>query len=221
MVLKVKTDVRIFLSKLNITIIVYILFYSIIYLYRHGQINLPALTVFFVSTIITSVLNFFPAKRFYLKNSYLYLKNSRKEPNSMEDIPIKPQDISGYSLNNPFPKLSKWCDSSKNITLFLNNGKHIVFSAKDQEAVFIKWLKENFIREENNYPKRGIIETFFYTLLSLLLFLFYLYLYKTDSLSNSDFLYLITTGACFAYNLFFIISGIVLSSIWKLRKSDF
>ena len=214
MVLKVKTDVRIFLLKVNWYVIAGIIVYSFFYLY-HGRIKLSPLLPFLIGTVISSIESFFSAKRIHLQNSYLYLKNNKEEPNSLKDIPIKPTDISGYMLNNPFPKLSKWCDSSKNITLFLNNGKYIILSAKDQELFLMKWLKENYIREESRVSKRGIIETGIITILSLCIFLFYLLLYKNDALNNSDFLYLITSTVCLAYNLIYIITGLVL----KRRES--
>ena len=181
----------------------------------HGRIKLSPLLPFLIGTVISSIESFFPGKRIHLQNSYLYLKNNKEEPNSLKDIPIKPTDISGYMLNNPFPKFSKWCDSSKNITLFLNNGKYIILSAKDQELFLMKWLKENYIREETRTSKRGIIETGIITILSLCIFLFYLLLYKNDTLKNSDFLYLITSTVCLAYNLIYIITGLVL----KRRES--
>lgn len=209
MVLKVKKDVRIFLLQLNWIVVAYILIYSIIYLF-HGRINLTPLAPCLIGILIKSPESFFQQKRIHLQNSYLYLKNNKKDPSPTKDIPIKPENISGYMLNNPFPKLSKWCESSKNITLFLDNGKHIILSAQDQDLYLMQWLKENYIKEEIRSSNRGIFETLFLTLTSLLLFLFYLHLNKTGKLIEADFTYLVTCSLCLAYNFIYIITGFML-----------
>ena len=212
MVLKVKKDVRIFLLHTNWIVVTYILVYSIIYLF-HERLKLTPLAPCLIGVLANSVASFFPPqKKIHLQNSYLYLNNSKKEPSPTKDIPIKPEHISGYMLNNPFPKLTKWCESSKNVTLFLDNGKSVILSAKDQDLFLMRWLKENYIRAEIRSSYRGIIETLFLTLISLILFLFYLYLYKTGKLIASDFIYFVTASVCLAYDFLYIVSGLMLKS---------
>ena len=189
MKLNVKTDLRVFLAKVNFSIVTWIIICIAFYFY-HNELDIPSFMSFFPG-ILTGAFDIIFQRKVYLNNSYLYLKQRREEPSPLKDIPIKPEDISGYHLNNPFPEFSKWCDSSKNITLF-------------------RWLKENFIREAPDVPKRGIIETTILTAASLCAFLFFLYLYNSASLPKYGLSYLIFSGICLTYSLIYIVSGIIL-----------
>ena len=208
MKLNVKTDLRVFLAKINFSFITWIIICIAFYFY-HKRLYISPL-ISFIPGILTGAFDIIFQRKVYLNNSYLYLKQKREEPSPLKDIPIKPEDISSYHLNNPFPEFSKWCDSSKNITLFLKNGKNIVFSAKDEDLFLIRWLKENFIREAPSVPKRGIIETIILTAASLCAFLFFLYLYNSASLPKYGLSYLIFSGICLTYSLIYIVSGIIL-----------
>ena len=208
MKLNVKTDLRVFLAKVNFSIVTWIIICIAFYFY-HNELDIPSF-MSFLPGILTGAFDIIFQRKVYLNNSYLYLKKRREEPSPLKDIPIKPEDISGYLLNNPFPEFSKWCDSSENITLFLKNGKHIVFSAKDKDLHLLRWLKENFIREAPSVPKRGIIETTILTAASLCAFLFFLYLFNSASLPKHGLSYLIFSGICLTYSLIYIVSGIIL-----------
>ena len=208
MKLNVKTDLRVFLAKIVFSFVTWILICVAFYFY-HKKLYISPL-ISFAPGLVTNGFDFIFQRKVYLNNSYLYLKQNRDEPNPLKDIPIKPDDISGYHLNNPFPEFSKWCDASKNITLFLKNGKHVVFSAKDQDLFLSPWLKENFIREESTIPKRGIIETTILTATNLGTFLFFLYLFNSANLPKYGLSYLIASGICLSYSLIYVVSGIIL-----------
>ena len=115
MKLNVKTDLRVFLAKVNFSIVTWIIICIAFYFY-HNELDIPSFMSFFPG-ILTGAFDIIFQRKVYLNNSYLYLKQRREEPSPLKDIPIKPENISGYHLNNPFPEFSKWCDSSENITL--------------------------------------------------------------------------------------------------------
>lgn len=208
---KKKIDIRVALAKINFTITL-IVFITIIFSFIYK--NLSPFTNLLTALI---PLDFLSKQKICLFNSYLFLNYRGKEPSPTKDIPIKPQDIECYSVNNPFPAFSNICYSSKNITLFLKNNKKITISAKDQEFYLIRWLKENFIREEDRIFMLGRIETTILTVVTLLEGLFFFNLYKSGNMPKYSMGYFITTAASLAYWLIYIISGIAIS---KGAKED-
>ena len=208
---KKKIDIRVALAKINFTITL-IVFITIIFSFIYK--NLSPFTNLLTALI---PLDFLSKQKICLFNSYLFLNYRGKEPSPTKDIPIKPQDIECYSVNNPFPAFSNICYSSKNITLFLKNNKKITISAKDQEFYLIRWLKENFIREEDRIFMLGRIETAILTGVTLLEGLFFFNLYKSGTMPKYSMGYFITTAASLAYWLIYIISGIAIS---KGAKED-
>ncbi len=208
---KKKIDIRVALAKMNFTITL-IVFITIIFSFIYK--NLSPFTNLLTALI---PLDFLSKQKICLFNSYLFLNYRGKEPSPTKDIPIKPQDIECYSVNNPFPAFSNICYSSKNITLFLKNNKKITISAKDQEFYIINWLKENFIKEEDRIFMLGRIETTILTVVTLLEGLFFFNLYKSGNMPKYSMGYFITTAASLAYWLIYIISGIAIS---KGAKED-
>ena len=169
------------------------------------------------SNLITALipLDLLSKQKICLFNSYLFLNYKGKEPSSTTDIPIKPQDIECYNLNNPFPALNNVCNSGKNITLFLKKNKKVIFSAKDQEFYIVNWLKENFIRKDDKILILGRVETALCLLVTLLEFLFFFNLYKSGNMLKYGMQYFITSAICLAYWLVYIISGIILQKVEK------
>ena len=208
---KKKIDIRVALAKINFTITL-IVFITIIFSFIYK--NLSPFTNLLTALI---PLDFLSKQKICLFNSYLFLNYRGKEPSPTKDIPIKPQDIECYSVNNPFPAFSNICYSGKNITLFLKNNKKITISAKDQEFYIINWLKENFIREEDRIFMLGRIETAILAVVTLLEGLFFFNLYKSGTMPKYSMGYFITTAASLAYWLIYIISGIAIS---KGAKED-
>ena len=202
---KKKIDLRVALAKIAFILTVVTLV-TIIFSFIYHKLS-P------FSNLITALipLDLLSKQKTCLFNSYLFLNYRGKEPSPTKDIPIKPQDIECYNLNNPFPALNNVCNSGKNITLFLKNNKKVIFSAKDQEFYIVNWLKENFIRKEDKILILGRVETALCLLVTLLEFLFFFNLYKSGNMSKYCTAYLITSAACFAYWVIYILSGIAIS----------
>ena len=202
---KKKIDIRVALAKIAFTLTV-ASFVTIICSFIYHNLSPFA-------NLITALipLDLLSKQKTCLFNSYLFLNYRGKEPSPTKDIPIKPQDIECYNLNNPFPALNNVCNSGKNITLFLKNNKKVIFSVKDQEFYIVNWLKENFIRKEDKILILGRVETALCLLVTLLEFLFFFNLYKSGNMSKYCTAYLITSAACFAYWVIYILSGIAIS----------
>lgn len=204
---KKKIDIRVALAKIAFILTV-ANFVTIILSFIYDKLS-P------FSNLITVLipLDLLSKQKICLFNSYLFLSYKGKEPSSTADIPIKPQDIECYNLNNPFPVLNNVCNSGKNITLFLKNNKKVIFSAKDQEFYIVNWLKENFIRKDDKILILGRVETALCLLVTLLEFLFFFNLYKSGNMLKYGMQYFITSAACLAYWLVYIISGIILQKV--------
>lgn len=219
---KKKFDLRVSLAKIDYCFTFYFLLYilikavinkvnPIIYQNHHFSLYIRLQPFWaMIPATIDAAFSHFGRKKIFLANSYLYFKYKGKEPSPTKDIPIKPEHIECYSLNNPFPAFREYCNSSKNITLFLKSGKIITLSAKDQELFFIKWLKENFIRQEDKISKRGWIETAVFTAFTILEFLFFFNMYNFGNMPENGTPYMIASAACLFYWLVYIISGIAI-----------
>ena len=205
---KKKIDIRVALAKVAFTLTV-ASFVTIICSFPYHDLSPFA-------NLLTALipLDLLSKQKICLFNSYLFLNYKGKEPSPTKDIPIKPQDIECYSMNNPFPALNNVCNSGKNITLFLKNNKKIIFSAKDQDFYIVNWLKENFIRkEEDKILILGRVETALCLLVTLLEFLFFFNLYKSGNMPKYGMQYFITSAVCLAYWLVYIISGIIIQKV--------
>ena len=184
---KKKIDIRVALAKIAFILTV-TTFVTIILSFIYDKLS-P------FSNLITALipLDLLSKQKICLFNSYLFLNYKGKEPSSTTDIPIKPQVIGCYNLNNPFPALNNVCNSGKNITLFLKNNKKVIFSAKDQEFYIVNWLKENFIRKDDKILILGRVETALCLLVTLLEFLFFFNLYKSGNMLKYGMQYFITS----------------------------
>ncbi len=219
---KKKFDLRVTLAKIDYCFTFYFLLYIVIeaivnrvnpVIYQNHQFSLYVrLRPFWmmIPATLDAVFSHLGGKKICLDNSYLYLRYKGKEPSPTKDIPIKPEYIECYSLNNPFPAFRKWCNSSKNVTLFLKDGKIITLSAKDQELFFINWLKENFIRQESKNSRRGCIETAVFTAFTILEVLFFYNMYKFGNMPENGTQYMIASAICLAYWILYIISGLAI-----------
>lgn len=206
-----KIDIRVSLARIDFTLTL-VIFLSIIF-------SLVYKKFFAFSNILTAIipLDFLSKQKICFFNSYLYLKYKGKEPSPIKDIPIKPQDIECYSVNNPFPPFNRCTYSGKNITLFLKNGKNVTFSAKEQEFFLINWLKENFIREEDKISRRGRIQTMIVMVVSLLELVFLFNLYKSGNMPKYGSFYLIASAVSCAYWLMYIISGAAIKAFVRVE----
>jgi hypothetical protein len=92
----------------------------------------------------------------------------------------------------------------------LKNNKKVIFSVKDQEFYIVNWLKENFIRKDDKILILGRVETALCLLVTLLEFLFFFNFYKSGNMPKYGMQYFITSAACLAYWLVYIISGIII-----------
>ena len=204
---KKKIDIRVALAKIAFTLTV-ASFVTIICSFIYHNLSPFA-------NLLTALipLDLLSKQKTCLFNSYLFLNYRGKEPSPTKDIPIKPQDIECYNLNNPFPALNNVCNSGKNITLFLKNNKKVIFSVKDQEFYIVNWLKENFIRKEDKILILGRVETALCTIVSLLEVLFFLNMYKSGIMPKYGMQYFITSAVCLAYWLVYIISGIIIQKV--------
>ena len=204
---KKKIDIRVALAKIAFTLTV-ATFVTIICSFIYHNLSPFA-------NLLTALipLDLLSKQKTCLFNSYLFLNYRGKEPSPTKDIPIKPQDIECYNLNNPFPALNNVCNSCKNITLFLKNNKKVIFSVKDQEFYIVNWLKENFIRKEDKILILGRVETALCLLVTLLEFLFFFNLYKSGNMPKYGMQYFITSAVCLAYWLVYIISGIIIQKV--------
>ena len=204
---KKKIDIRVALAKIAFILTV-ATFVTIIFSFIYHNLSPFA-------NLLTALipLDLLSKQKTCLFNSYLFLNYRGKEPSPTKDIPIKPQDIECYNLNNPFPALNNVCNSGKNITLFLKNNKKVIFSVKDQEFYIVNWLKENFIRKEDKILILGRVETALCLLVTLLEFLFFFNLYKSGNMPKYGMQYFITSAVCLAYWLVYIISGIIIQKV--------
>ena len=208
---KKKIDIRLALAKIDFTLTL-IIFITIVFSFIYKKLS-P------FSNLLTAIipLDFLSKQKLCLFNSCLFFNYKGKEPSPTKDIPVKSQDIECYSVNNPFPAYSCWCNSSKNITLFLRNNKKITFSVKEQEFFIINWLKENFIREENKISILGRIETAIFAFVTLLELLFFINMYISGNVPEYGIPYLIASAACFADWVVYIISGIMINAFVQVE----
>ena len=145
-------------------------------------------------------------ERRFFRETLFILKNKREKSKPYKDTPIKLTDITGYSLNNPFPSFDDWCKSSNNLTLYLLNGKHRTFSVKEQ-SMLVDWLKENNISCISKKSIGNIIEHIIYTAANLFFIVFYSYQIKAKD-TDLGIIFLIISVVCIAYWIVYIISGL-------------
>lgn len=162
----------------------------------------------FVSFIIILVICITSdySKVVFFEKPYIYLKNVREKINPLNDLPIRLPDITGYSVDNPFPAFRLWCWSSQNLTLHLLNGKHETLFVKEQ-SMLIDWLKENNICYVSKKSTGIILEHIMYTVLNLFFIVFYKYQIKS-AYTESGFTCLLMSIACFVYWIIYIVSGL-------------
>jgi hypothetical protein len=164
----------------------------------------------FITSAVTSLIGWFMDRRYigiFLEKPYIYLNTYRRKVSPINDLPIRLPDITGYSLNNPFPVYQRWCKSSSNLTLYLLYGKQVTFSVKEQ-SMLVDWLKENYIRCIRKIDSRAVIEHIICTIINLFLIVFYIYQIKMDVQADASFNCLLISAACFAYWIIYMVSGI-------------
>ena len=164
----------------------------------------------FITSAVTSIIGWFMDRRYvgiFFEKPYIYLNNYRRKVSPINDLPIRLPDITGYSLNNPFPPFQRWCKSSSNLTLYLLYGKKATFSVKEQ-SMLIDWLKENNIRSIRKINSRAVIEHIIYTIINLFLIVFFIYQIKIDVQADASFNCLLISITCFVYWIIYILSGL-------------
>lgn len=173
--------------------------------------SLPIKTKF--SSIIVFGLLFVLLSYYYscvfFENSYLYLTN-KKKISPINDSHIKIEDVIGYSINNPFPIFNRWCKSSKNLTLYLSNGKQKILSVKEQ-SILIDWLTQNNINYRFISSWKNIFCHIVCTILNLISIVIYLYKINTKYTDLHFGLFLISILCCI-YWIFYCISGLYIKS---------
>ena len=142
----------------------------------------------------------------FVEKPYIYVKRKGEKVSPLHDTPIRLPDITGYSVNNPFPSFSPFCMSSYNVTLYLFSGKYKTFSVKVQ-SILIDWLKENNISCVSKTSMGIIIEQISYTTANLFFIVFYSYQIKT-AYTEAGFTCLLISAVCFVYWIIYIISGL-------------
>ncbi len=162
-----------------------------------------------ISSFIALGMLFFVLGYYYsgvfFENSYLYLSN-KKTVSSITDPHIKIEDIVGFSTNNPFPVLSRWCKSSNNLTLYLIDGKQKTVSV-NENGIIISWLVQNNISNIRKLNLKNIVWHIIYTIINILTISLCLYNVKIQYTDLGLTLFLISI-LCFFYWIFYIISGV-------------
>lgn len=142
----------------------------------------------------------------FVEKPYIYIKRKGEKVSPLHDTPIRLPDITGYSVNNPFPSFSQWSGSSHNVTLYLLNGKYKTLSVKEQ-SLLINWLNENNISCIRKTNSRAVIEHIIFTAANLIFSVFYSYQNKT-AYTEAGFTCLLISIACLVYWIIYILSGL-------------
>ena len=189
-------------GKINYYLTIYLLIITVL-----GKIYSETFIISLIpASIIGAIIVFFNSKNtIFLENSYLYFKKNSLKPNPLEDIPIKSEAILSYNINEIFPKISRWCNSSDNIILFLKSGKNVIFSVKEK-IIILEWLKQNGICKNSRKTYKGKIEVIIFILISLYETMYRLF--KHDTFFEKSFL--IISACCFLFWFYYICSGLYL-----------
>lgn len=173
-------------------------------IFPHDSLSLRSF-IFYSIILIISIIRDYSSVVFFEK-PYIYIKNKGEKVSPLNDTPIRLPDITGYSVNNPFPSFSRSVSSSHNLTLNLLNGKHKTFSIKEQ-SILINWLNENNIRSIRKTNSRAVIEHIIFTAANLIFIVFYSYQIKT-AYTEAGFTCLLISAVCFVYWIIYILSGL-------------
>lgn len=172
-------------------------------------------SIFFYITMLAIILISDYVRNNFFEKPYLYLDKLGKKVSPINDTPITLTDITGYSVNNPFPSFSRLVWSSQNLTLYFHNRKSKTLFAKEQ-SMLIDWLKENNISCISKTNRKNVIEHISYTAANIFFILFYLYQIKTVY-TEVGFTCLLISAACFVYLIIYILSGLY---IRKQKKAE-
>ncbi|HOS30967.1 MAG TPA: hypothetical protein PLR39_09155 [Treponemataceae bacterium] len=184
-------------------------------IFPHDSFSLRSF--FLPIVILTSYIGRDYSRVVFFEKPYIYLEYKGEKVSPLHDTPIRLPDITGYSVNNPFPSFSRSVSSSHNLTLNLLNGKHKTFSVKVQ-SILINWLNENNISCIRKTNSRAVIEHIILTAANLIFIVFYSYQIKT-AYTEAGFTCLLISAVCFVYWIIYIVSGLYISKQHKTGEA--
>ncbi len=173
-------------------------------IFPHDSFSLRSFFFYSIFLIISIIRDY--SSVVFIEKPYIYVKRKGEKVSPLHDLPLRLPDITGYSLNNPFPSFSQWSGSSHNVTLYFLNGKYKTLSVKDQ-TILIDWLNENNISCIRKTNSRAVIEHIIFTAANLIFIVFYSYQNKT-AYTEAGFTCLLISIACFVYWIIYMVSGL-------------